>query len=160
MALMAVKVLLGASIVTRWCFSIHVSKAVYEQGLEYYQQGLAEYRKSDNNFSLAFILLREACERTNYSFPIVHDYAFSLHAVKEHVENDVAVTALEQGIVAQLDLLEQATYINATSYNSMIFDHKREISLYANHLIDVYDAMHEHTGLGWEELGLVVRSPY
>ena len=160
MVVLALKVLLGAILVSNSLSAISVSRAVYEQGRKYYQQGLAEYRKSSNkrNVTLACIRLLEACERTNYTIPtFVHDYAYALRSAEEHMDADVVVTVLEHGIVAQLDLVEQVTTTNATSYNSLLFDHKHEISLYAVHLIDFYDVIHEHTGLGWEELGFVVR---
>ena len=160
MALTIVKVLLAASIVSHWSVSISVSKAVYQKGREYYQQGLAEYRKTgdDKNISHVFNLLQEACEQTNYTIPtFVHDYAFALHTARD-VDPDVVISVIEHGIIAQLDLWEQASNINnVTAYNSAVFDHKHEILLYAKHLIDVYDVIHEHMGLGWEELGLVVR---
>lgn len=162
MVLPTIKVLLGTVILTRWSVSISISKVIYEKGREHYQQGLAEYRKTGNerNISLAFLLLQEACVRTDYTIPtFVHDYAFALRTgtTKEKVDAElVVVSVLERGIVAQLDLLERLTSTNTTSYNSGIFDHKREISLYAVHLIDFYDVIHKHTGLGWEELGFVV----
>ena len=160
MVLPTIKVLLGTLILTHRSFSISVSKAVYDHGRQHYQQGLAEYRKThdERNISLAFHLLLEACERTDYTIPtFVHDYAFALRNAEEDIDADMVVSVLEHGIVAQLDLLERITSTNITSYNSWIFDHKHEISLYAVHLIDYYDAIHKHTGLGWEELVFVVR---
>ena len=161
MVLSAIKVLLGTVILTHWSVSISVSKAVYDHGREHYQKGLAEYRKTgiERNISLAFLLLQKACVRTDYTIPtFVHDYAFALRTTKEKVDAELVVSVLERGIVAQIDLLERLTSTNTTSYNSWIFDHKHEISLYAVHLIDFYDAIHKHTGLGWEELGFVVSS--
>ena len=160
MVFLTVKLLLGALIITHWTISIEIPKVIYQEGREYYDQGLAEYRKTaeERNLTLAFNLLREACERTDYTIPtFVNDYAFTLRTAKVKVEADLVVSILERGIAAQLELLERVTSTNTTLSNYLVFDHKHEILLYAAHLINYYDAIHEHMGLGWEELGFVVR---
>jgi hypothetical protein len=146
---------------------VDMKKAYYQFGSDSYLAGTAEYRKVDGNIDEAIRHLKESCERTDYTIPhFVHDYAHVFATPRRdnnHTDTEAAVTILERGIVAQMDLLE-ALYGRTTHYRTAMSTHKKEARGLADHLIEVYDKVYTSDGTVdtsqryiWHGLGLVVQ---
>ena len=97
--------------------STDLKKAFFQRGMVDYNLGLAIVQAANGNVSDALAHFRAANEATDYTVPIfVHDYGLLLNQTG-HVDD--AVTVLERGIVAQLDVLEHA-FVATEVYNKDI----------------------------------------